>query len=106
MPNREGFFGKYGGAFIPPPLEKPFEELNKAYDELSQSEAFHKELYDICKHYQGRPTPIYFAKNLTEFCGGGKIYLKREDLNHTGVHKLNHCMAEAVVEKFPIPTKP
>jgi tryptophan synthase beta chain len=99
MPDENGFFGKYGGAYIPPPLVKPFEELNKAYSELSKSEAFHKELEDIRKYYQGRPTPVYFAKNLTEFCGGGKIYLKREDLNHTGAHKLNHCMAEALVAK-------
>jgi tryptophan synthase beta chain len=105
MPNEDGYFGKYGGAYIPPPLEKPFAELNRAYDELSKSDAFHSELNSIRKHYQGRPTPIYFAKNLTEFCGGGKIYLKREDLNHTGAHKLNHCMAEALVAKHLGKTK-
>lgn len=105
VPDANGFFGKYGGAFIPPPLEKPFEELRAAYDELSQSEAFHEELASIRKHYQGRPTPVYYAKNLTEFCGGAKIYLKREDLNHTGAHKLNHCMAEALVAKHLGKTK-
>ncbi len=98
-PDKEGYFGKYGGAFIPPALEKPFKELNEAYSKLSKSKEFHEELDSIRKHYQGRPTPVYFAKNLTKFCGGAKIYLKREDLNHTGAHKLNHCMAEALVAK-------
>ena len=98
-PDEKGFFGKYGGAFIPPPLEKPFEEINKAYATLSKSHEFRHELKKIRKHYQGRPTPVYYAKNLSEFVGGGQIYLKREDLNHTGAHKLNHCMAEALIAK-------
>jgi len=99
VPDEKGFFGKYGGAFIPPQLEEPFVKLNEAYNELSKSKEFQEELASIRKHYQGRPTPVYFAKNLTDFCGGAKIYLKREDLNHTGAHKLNHCMAEALVAK-------
>jgi len=99
VPDEKGFFGKYGGAFIPPQLEEPFKKLDAAYNELSKSKEFQEELSSIRKHYQGRPTPVYFAKNLTEFCGGAKIYLKREDLNHTGAHKLNHCMAEALVAK-------
>ncbi|PZP12725.1 MAG: tryptophan synthase subunit beta, partial [Aliarcobacter butzleri] len=93
MPDANGFFGKFGGSFIPPELEKPFEEIKKAYEELKNSPKFIEELKYVRKHYQGRPTPISFAKNLTQFCGGAKIYLKREDLNHTGAHKLNHCMA-------------
>ena len=98
-PDENGFFGKYGGAFIPPQLEKAFEEINQAYDKLSKSHEFRHELKKIRKHYQGRPTPVYYAKNLSEFVGGGQIYLKREDLNHTGAHKLNHCMAEALIAK-------
>lgn len=98
-PDEEGFFGKYGGAFLPPQLEKPFAEITAAYDKLSKSHAFRHELATIRKHYQGRPTPVYHAKNLSDFCGGGQIYLKREDLNHTGAHKLNHCMAEALIAK-------
>ncbi len=98
-PDEKGFFGKYGGAFIPPQLEKPFAEISAAYDQLSKSQAFRHELAMIRKHYQGRPTPVYHAKNLSNFCGGGQIYLKREDLNHTGAHKLNHCMAEALIAK-------
>ncbi len=98
-PDEKGFFGKYGGAFIPPQLEAPFAEINEAYDKLSKSYEFRHELATIRKHYQGRPTPVYHAKNLSDFCGGAQIYLKREDLNHTGAHKLNHCMAEALVAK-------
>ncbi len=98
-PDENGYFGKYGGAFIPPPLEKPFKEITEAYNTLSKSHEFRHELKKIRKHYQGRPTPVYYAKNLSEFCGGGQIYLKREDLNHTGAHKLNHCMAEALIAK-------
>ena len=99
MPDINGFFGKFGGSFIPPILEKPFEEITKAYAELKNSAQFIEELKYVRKHYQGRPTPISFAKNLTQFCGGAKIYLKREDLNHTGAHKLNHCMAEVILAK-------
>ncbi len=99
-PDEKGFFGKYGGSFIPPVLEGPFAEITKAYNELKNSPAFIEELKYVRKHYQGRPTPISFAKNLTEHCGGAKIYLKREDLNHSGAHKLNHCMAEVILAKY------
>lgn len=98
-PDKNGYFGKFGGAYIPPVLEKPFAEIAEAYQELKNSPAFINELKYVRKHYQGRPTPISFAKNLTEYCGGAKIYLKREDLNHTGAHKLNHCMAEVILAK-------
>ncbi len=99
MPDEKGFFGKYGGAFIPPELVDAFADIDVAYDELSKSFDFINELKNIRKHYQGRPTPISYARNLSKFCGGGQIYLKREDLNHTGAHKLNHCMAEALLAK-------
>ncbi len=105
QPDENGYFGKYGGAFIPPPLIEPFAEINKAYKELKDSPAFIEELKYVRKHYQGRPTPISFAKNLTKLCGGAKIYLKREDLNHTGAHKLNHCMAEVILAKHLGKTK-
>ena len=100
MPDINGFFGKFGGSFIPPVLEKPFADITKAYAELKNSPKFIEELKYVRKHYQGRPTPISYAKNLTEFCGGAKIYFKREDLNHTGAHKLNHCMAEVILAKY------
>ncbi|MBU0925188.1 tryptophan synthase subunit beta [bacterium] len=99
-PDVNGYFGKFGGSFIPPVLERPFADITKAYLELKNSPKFVEELKYVRKHYQGRPTPISFAKNLTEFCGGAKIYLKREDLNHTGAHKLNHCMAEVILAKY------
>jgi tryptophan synthase beta chain len=105
MPDENGFFGKFGGSYIPPVLEKPFAEINEAYKELKDSPEFIKELKYVRKHYQGRPTPISYAKNLTELCGGAKIYLKREDLNHTGAHKLNHCMAEVILAKHLGKTK-
>jgi len=99
-PDENGYFGKFGGAFIPPQLEKPFQEITEAYDKLSKSHNYISELRAIRKHYQGRPTPVYYCKNLSEYVGGGQIYLKREDLNHTGAHKLNHCMAEALLAKY------
>lgn len=98
-PDENGYFGKFGGSFIPPMLEKPFADITVAYNELKNSPEFLEELKYVRKHYQGRPTPISFAKNLTEHCGGAKIYLKREDLNHSGAHKLNHCMAEVILAK-------
>jgi tryptophan synthase beta chain len=98
-PDENGYFGKFGGSFIPPQLEVPFQEITKAYNEIKNSKKFLDELHYVRKHYQGRPTPISYAKSLTEYCGGAKIYLKREDLNHTGAHKLNHCMAEVILAK-------
>lgn len=105
MPDANGFFGKFGGAFIPPQLEEPFLEITQAYMRLSKSHEFLNELKTIRKHYQGRPTPVFYCKNLSKHIGGGQIYLKREDLNHTGAHKLNHCMAEALLAKHLGKTK-
>ncbi|WP_375723741.1 tryptophan synthase subunit beta [Arcobacter sp. KX21116] len=98
-PDEKGYFGRFGGSYIPEQLIKPFEEITKAYNEIKNSEEFLNELKYVRRHYQGRPTPVSYAKNLTQFCGGAKIYLKREDLNHTGAHKLNHCMAEVILAK-------
>ncbi len=98
-PNRDGYFGDYGGAFLPPELEPHFAEIAKAYDRLSKSANYLNDLKYIRKHFQGRPTPISHLKNLSEQIGGAQIYVKREDLNHTGAHKLNHCMAEALLAK-------
>ncbi|MGM0520034.1 MAG: tryptophan synthase subunit beta [Campylobacterota bacterium] len=98
-PDKNGYFGKFGGSFIPPVLEKPFKEITQAYEQIKNTPKFINELKYVRKHFQGRPTPISFAKNLTNYCGGAKIYLKREDLNHTGAHKLNHCMAEVILAK-------
>ncbi len=100
FPDEKGYFGRFGGAYIPPQLEEPFRQINEAYAKLEKSYEFISELRKIRKHYQGRPTPLYYAKNLSNMIGGGQIYLKREDLNHTGAHKLNHCMAEGLLAKF------
>lgn len=100
FPDENGFFGKFGGSFVPENIKKAMDEINVAYDLIAQNSDFIAELRKIRKHFQGRPTPIYFAHNLTKKYGGAGIYLKREDLNHTGAHKLNHCMGEALLAKF------
>jgi len=99
MPDENGFFGQYGGSFIPPNLQQEMQRITDAYFSISKSHQFISELRNIRTHFQGRPTPVYFAKTLSELCGG-RIYLKREDLNHTGAHKLNHCMGEALLAKY------
>jgi tryptophan synthase beta chain len=100
FPDNEGFFGRFGGAYIPDVLKDEFERITKAYMKLRRSHDFLSELKRIRKHYQGRPTPVYHAKRLSEALGGAQVYLKREDLNHMGAHKLNHCMAEALLAKY------
>ncbi len=97
-PNKDGFYKEYGGAFIPPVLEEEMRKITDAYYAISKSHNFISELRSIRKHYQGRPTPVYYCNRLSEKYGG-RIYLKREDLNHTGAHKLNHCMGEALLAK-------
>ena len=99
-PDENGYFGRFGGSFIPPVLEEPFKKITQAYESLKNDPKFIEELKYVRKNYQGRPTPVSFAKNLTQYCEGAKIYLKREDLNHSGAHKLNHCMAEVILAKY------
>ncbi len=98
LPDENGYFGEYGGSFIPPDLEKIMQEIADAYDEISQDESFLEELSDLYEHYVGRPSPIFHAKNLSKKYGSN-IYLKREDLNHTGAHKINHTLGEALLAK-------
>lgn len=99
-PTPEGFFGQYGGKFLPPELETPFAEIIEAYHRIENDAHFINELRYIRKHFQGRPTPVYHARRLSQLNGGADIYLKREDLNHTGAHKLNHCMGEGLLAKY------
>ena len=99
-PDQEGNFGEYGGAILPPELEPAFKEIAKSYQEICHSAQFVNELRRIRKEYQGRPTPVYHCERLSKYCGGAQIYLKREDLNHTGAHKLNHCMGEGLLAKY------
>ncbi len=100
FPDENGFFGKFGGNFLPSHLQAAFQEIAEAYIKISKNHHFISELRRIRAHYQGRPTPVYHAQNLSNFLGGAQIYLKREDLNYTGSHKLNHCMGEALLAKF------
>ena len=99
-PDAQGYFGKYGGAYIPPQLENAFKEINEAYATIAQSAKFINELRRIRKEFQGRPTPVYHCERMSNYLGQTQIYLKREDLNHSGAHKLNHCMGEALLAKY------
>jgi tryptophan synthase beta chain len=99
LPDENGYYGEFGGSFIPPQLVEPLKEIEKEYLKAKNDPTFQKEYSDLLKNYVGRPSPLYFAKNLTKKLGGAKIYLKREDLNHTGAHKINHCIGEALLAK-------
>jgi len=98
LPNQEGYFGEYGGSFIPPELQEIMDGVTKAYEEIREDPEFRAELARLYKHYVGRPSPIFHAKSLSKKYGA-PIYLKREDLNHTGAHKINHCLGEALLAK-------
>lgn len=99
LPDDKGYFGEYGGSFVPEALQKVMDEVAAKYEEISQDPSFVQELADLNAHYTGRPSPVTFAKNLSDAVGGAKIYLKREDLNHTGAHKINHCLGEVLLAK-------
>lgn len=99
-PDANGYFGKYGGAELPPELIPAFEEITRAYNTICYSSKFINELRRIRKEFQGRPTPVYHCERLSNSIGSCQIYVKREDLNHTGAHKLNHCMGEGLLAKF------
>ena len=105
MPDEKGYFGEYGGQVIPPELIKIMDVINDAYEQVRQTEAFQQELASLNEDYTGRPSPIYFASRLTEKCGGARIFFKREDLNHTGAHTINHCLGEALLAKHMGKTK-
>ena len=94
---KKGRFGKFGGQFVPETLMTPLIELEAAYEQAQQDPAFHEELHYYLRQYVGRETPLYFAERLTKQCGGAKIYLKREDLNHTGAHKINNALGQALL---------
>lgn len=90
-------FGSFGGRFVPETLMAPLEELDKAYREYRRDPEFRNELKALLTDYVGRPTPLYFAGRLSEYAGGARIYLKREDLCHTGAHKINNCLGQALL---------
>lgn len=99
-PDTKGRFGVYGGSYLSEELIPAFEEISAAYQTICHSSQFINELRRIRKEFQGRPTPVYHCERLSAHVGGAQIYLKREDLNHTGAHKLNHCMGEGLLAKF------
>lgn len=104
-PDEQGYFGEYGGAVLPDELKAAFAEITEAYQTIAHSAQFISELRRIRRDFQGRPTPVYHCERLSRKVGGAQIYLKREDLNHTGAHKLNHCMGEGLLAKYMVKKK-
>jgi len=99
MPDERGYFGRFGGKFVPEILMPALIELEENFRSCLKDESFHNELNDLLKNYVGRESPLYYAKRLTDYCGGAKIYIKREDLNHTGAHKINNALAQVLLTK-------
>ncbi len=99
VPDNSGRFGPFGGRFVPETLTRALDELAAEYDKASGDESFQAELDDLLRNYVGRPSPLYFAERLSRQCGGARIYLKREDLNHTGAHKINNTLGQALLTK-------
>ena len=99
LPDESGRFGRYGGSYVPETLSHPLRELNIAYQESQKDSHFNDELNRLLKTFAGRPTELYYAEQLTKKCGGAKIFLKREDLLHTGAHKINNALGQALLAK-------
>ncbi|KKL55179.1 hypothetical protein LCGC14_2258020, partial [marine sediment metagenome] len=97
QPAREGYFGPYGGRFVPETLMAALVQLDREYRAAMADDAFAGELDRCMREIAGRPSELYFAKRLTEHCGGAKLYLKREDMNHTGAHKINNTLGQALL---------
>ena len=99
VPDASGHFGVYGGRYVPETLVEPLEELAKEFDKAQKDPAFQHELLEMRRDFTGRPTPLYFAERITGHCGGAKIYLKREDLLHTGAHKINNALGQVILAR-------
>lgn len=97
VPDQQGRFGKFGGRFVPETLMFALDQLTEAYEKAIADPEFHQQLEYLYQHYVGRPSPLYFAERLSRLCGGAKIFLKREDLNHTGAHKINNALGQALL---------
>src|SRR5262249_29296303 len=97
LPDRGGHFGRFGGRFVPETLMGPLIELERAYRHAMGDRAFRRRLRELLATYAGRPTPLYFAERLTRHAGGARLYLKREDLCHTGAHKINNVLGQALL---------
>jgi tryptophan synthase beta chain len=99
QPDAQGHFGAYGGRYVPETLMAPLEEIERAWREAREDAGFRAELAELLRNYAGRPTPLYYAKRLSEALGGARIYLKREDLLHTGAHKINNCLGQILLAR-------
>ncbi|MCH2181452.1 MAG: tryptophan synthase subunit beta [Mariniblastus sp.] len=99
LPDSRGRFGEFGGRYVPETLMAALDQLEQSYLEAKQDTAFQQELAQLLQHFVGRPSPLYHAKRLTEHCGGAQIWLKREDLNHTGAHKINNTLGQALLTR-------
>jgi len=99
LPDANGHFGIYGGRYVAETLMPLILEVERAYNAMKIDPAFHAEFADLLKYYVGRPSPLYFAERLTEHCGGAQIWLKREELNHTGAHKINNCIGQILLAR-------
>jgi tryptophan synthase beta chain len=99
VPDDAGRFGAFGGRYVPETLIRALDDLTQQYDEACRDESFQAELEELLRHYVGRPSPLYHAERLTKKCGGAQIYLKREDLNHTGAHKINNTLGQALLTR-------
>ncbi len=97
MPDERGRFGEYGGRYVPETLTRALDELSRAYDQARQDDSFQAQLQALLRDYVGRPSPLYHAQRLSEHCGGAQIWLKREDLNHTGSHKINNTLGQTLL---------
>ena len=100
LPDAKGYFGPYGGQLVPPVLKQAMDDIDAAYETIRQRADFQEELAALQADYVGRPSPIFHARRLSKQLGGAQIHLKREDLNHTGAHKINHCLGEALLARF------
>lgn len=98
-PDERGYWGDYGGRFVPETLVAPLDELTLSFQRLRNDSEFHSEMDGLLKDFVGRPSPLYYAERLTEKLGGARIYLKREDLNHTGAHKINNCIGQILLAR-------
>ncbi|HEV7920332.1 MAG TPA: pyridoxal-phosphate dependent enzyme, partial [Thermoanaerobaculia bacterium] len=99
LPDRHGYFGNFGGRFVPETLMAALDEFEAAYKKLRRDASFRRELNDALADFVGRPTALTEAKRFAELCGGFRLFLKREDLNHTGAHKINNALGQALIAK-------
>ena len=99
IPDSHGRFGPFGGRYVPETLMFALEQLTDEYKAARQDPDFQRELDDLLRNYVGRPSPLFFAQRLTEHCDGARIYLKREDLNHTGAHKINNALGQGLLTR-------